>query len=580
MTKNRDLKISITAVFLPLMLIFAVFTALSCDLFNDDLNDTALKSAIAEAKSLLANTKTSDLNGSDVSSGEYWATSPNIATLQGAVTAAEGVLDTAETQVALGAATTTLRAAIDTFKGQRQQKKSPQGGDPNENTGNIRGTIKLTNIPATNRPTVFIGAAIDGNELSYESDLTEISLSGVPSNQTEATVNWSIPVYENEEIPDYAFFSLYITPDGTTSSLRIYLMNLDYESMIEIPEDYDVGFLGTYSIGTVELSGTITVDIGGTPVPRVKIRAHIYYEEPDIGYTELTYPGADAPWTIVILSPEDQQSIKFSVAGAGTNSDWSTLFWEQYEPEPKIFPQSNDIISGININLGTISRGNIIGELLGTITLTDIKNQKQTVYINAGLMASEIDLSAVTGTQAELNWSIPVYEDDYYEFMGRIKIEVFESGSNECFEIVLGVHDFIFDEPIDLGTVTLWNPNVPRNLKSLTANTWVNGDIAYSYMDWYTISVIPGTYNLWWNDAYEGDDSKTADIVVHVFRGTPENLTLINYVNHWENDDDAWYSPSSFTVNFTGTVYVRVDPYYTEGTYGIVYSTADTRPSL
>jgi len=569
-------KISITAVLLPLMLIFAMFTALGCDLLNDDLNDTALKSAIAEAKGLLNSTETSS-DGSDVLPGLYWATDYNKGILQTAITTAEGVLDTAETQAALDAALATLRTAINTFKGKRTLVQQPQGGDPNENTRNIRGTITLTNIPApNNRPTVFIQAS-EGPGLSfstYESDLTEISLSEVPNNQTEAELNWSIPVSENENIPEDVQFSLYITPAGTTNFLRIGLFEKGW--VIEIPENRDVGDLGTYSIGTVILTGTITVDFGGDTVPRVQIRAYSSnYDYDFTGYTELASPAAGASWTIVIPSYPNQHSLYFTVSGLRSNG--AELFWEIYEPDQEIVAKNSNI-SGININLGTISRGNYLGDLSGTITLTDIKNPQQTVYIDTHYNSSIIDLSGVSDTQATLNWSVPIYENDYYFGSANIYLEVLESGSSKSFTIYLGDYYFdldTLDTPIDLGTVSLWNPEVPRNTTPLTANTWVNGEIGDNGgIDWYTISVSSGTYNLWWNDSYAGDKTKTADIFVDVYRGTPENLTMI-----WSNEDSAWSSPLSFTVNSTGTVYVRVTP-YDSGTYGIVYSTANTRPSL
>jgi len=127
MTKNgKNRKISAAAVLMPLMLIFAVFMVTGCDwLLGEDEDGTkALKDAIAEAKSLLANTKTSDVDGSDVSHGEYWATSGNKAALQTAITTAEGVFNADATQEEIDAALTALKAAINTFKSQRKLKEA------------------------------------------------------------------------------------------------------------------------------------------------------------------------------------------------------------------------------------------------------------------------------------------------------------------------------------------------------------------------------------------------------------------------------------------------------------------------
>jgi len=584
MTKNRNMQISITAVLLPLMLIFAMFTALGCDLFGG-MDTKALEAAIKEAKSLQQGTVPAP-NGDSTPKNAFWATSANKATLQTAITAAEAVLASGTTQEEIDGATSTLRAAINVFTSEHR-KPGTKPDDPNENTKNIRGTITLTNIPATNRPKVSIQANLDGagrslsfdfesyDSGSYNSEMSEISLSGVTG--PEAELNWSIPVSENEYVPEYVFFSLYITPAGTTSSLRIDLENNSSYGVIDIPEDRDVGDLGTYSIGTVVLSGTINVNVGGDLVPRVQIRAYSYTEDlySSIGYVELTSPAADAPWTMVIPSYPDQHSLYFTIMCLRSN--WAELFQDVYVPNPPILAQNSNI-PGINIDLGPISRGDKLGDLSGTITLTDIKNPKQTVYIDTYYNSSMIDLSGVSDTQATLNWSVPIYENDYYFDSANITLEVLESGSSKSFTIYLGDYYFdldTLDTPIDLGTVSLWNPEVPRNTTPLTANTWVNGEIGDNGgIDWYTISVTSGTYYLWWNDDWEGNGTKTADIFVDVYRGTPENLTMI-----WSNEDSAWSSPLSFTANSTGTVYVRVTP-YDSGTYGIVYSTANTRPAL
>jgi len=114
---------------------------------------------------------------------------------------------------------------------------------------------------------------------------------------------------------------------------------------------------------------------------------------------------------------------------------------------------------------------------------------------------------------------------------------------------------------IDLGTVEF-----NFNISSLPANTFVDGDIAIPYgEDWYSINVTAGTtYYFWWNDSYRGDGSKTMDVEV------------IAYTNNWDyifGYDSAWTDPVSFTVDYGGTVYIRVNGWGNTGTYAIGYST-------
>jgi hypothetical protein len=113
----------------------------------------------------------------------------------------------------------------------------------------------------------------------------------------------------------------------------------------------------------------------------------------------------------------------------------------------------------------------------------------------------------------------------------------------------------------------------------LTADFRLVGSITLVRADWYSFSVTNGsTYRLWWNELNNGgtgDGSKTANISVGVWY--PDGAaTTIN------NQNDGWSTAASFTANSDTVVYVRVAPTYnsTLGTYGIVYSTGTTRPTV
>jgi hypothetical protein len=120
-------------------------------------------------------------------------------------------------------------------------------------------------------------------------------------------------------------------------------------------------------------------------------------------------------------------------------------------------------------------------------------------------------------------------------------------------------------------------------IPSLVENQWTDGELLTGdSIDWYKIAVTAGTtYYVWWNDGYDGDDTKDADVVVGAFRA---NGSLIfggtdTSVDHgWENSQTIASSATD------GTVYVRVHPYLASsgntGTYGITYSTVNTRPGV
>ena len=126
------------------------------------------------------------------------------------------------------------------------------------------------------------------------------------------------------------------------------------------------------------------------------------------------------------------------------------------------------------------------------------------------------------------------------------------------------------------GNITLyamWNITTT----TLTANIWANGTLSAATSEvWYSFSVSSGTtYRIWWNDSYQGNGSKTVDVVVSA-RYMGSSTWVFSSV------DSGYNTAQSFTANQTGTVEIRVLPYNSGyfGSFGIVYSTSTTRPAL
>jgi hypothetical protein len=109
----------------------------------------------------------------------------------------------------------------------------------------------------------------------------------------------------------------------------------------------------------------------------------------------------------------------------------------------------------------------------------------------------------------------------------------------------------------------------------LTAGVWANGSLTAGGSVTYTMSVTSGTtYRIWWNDSYQGNGTKSVDVIVSA-RYTSSGASIFSGV------DSGWSSPQSFTANSTGTVTITVSGYSgaTSGTFGVCYSTSTTRPS-
>jgi len=117
----------------------------------------------------------------------------------------------------------------------------------------------------------------------------------------------------------------------------------------------------------------------------------------------------------------------------------------------------------------------------------------------------------------------------------------------------------------------------------LTADTWLNGNITSTTSTvWYSFSVTSGTtYRVWWNDADEGNSSKTGDVAVSA-RYANQTTFIFGGANN--TIDRGYNTAQSFTANQTGTVYIRVIAYNNNsqyyGTFAVVYSTGTTRPTV
>ncbi|GBU28184.1 hypothetical protein R84B8_01742 [Treponema sp. R8-4-B8] len=120
--------------------------------------------------------------------------------------------------------------------------------------------------------------------------------------------------------------------------------------------------------------------------------------------------------------------------------------------------------------------------------------------------------------------------------------------------------------------------NSPPNATPLTEGTWENGNLTNANPNkWYSFDVISGTrYYIWCNDDWDGNGSKKGDVQISGYYDSGSRI--------FTEIDGNWNSPQSFTASSTGTFYIYVEPYdkdtYYLGTFGIVFSTVNTRPPL
>jgi len=105
----------------------------------------------------------------------------------------------------------------------------------------------------------------------------------------------------------------------------------------------------------------------------------------------------------------------------------------------------------------------------------------------------------------------------------------------------------------------------------LTANVWSNGEFDGSKDEiWYSIPIVNNQNAfVWLNDSYEGDKTKTLDVMISAWR--------IDDSVQFTNIDSAWttHAPRILILNNT-TVYIKVTPKNPgeTGTFGISYSSS------
>ncbi|AEF81949.1 fibronectin type III domain-containing protein [Leadbettera azotonutricia] len=105
-----------------------------------------------------------------------------------------------------------------------------------------------------------------------------------------------------------------------------------------------------------------------------------------------------------------------------------------------------------------------------------------------------------------------------------------------------------------------------RAVMGLTHNAWASRTLANpGDTQWYTFNAEAGkTYQIQWNDAYEGDASKSLDIKVSAVRGNGAAI--------FANRDSGWNSPKTIS-GFSGSVYIAVQgkSNSSTGTYALKY---------
>jgi hypothetical protein len=338
------------------------------------------------------------------------------------------------TKVSFSSGTTSINYTniIDFDEWYEQNADSNQ--DPNqglgEQIGKISGTVTLTSIPAG----ASVSISASNNSSPYWSTTgSQLDLSGVSG--ASGTIPWTIPLHEKDVSSGAAWegvtgtqtvnFSLYVSSSGSGNgdnfNVRVDGIQLDMTDKSNV----QAGNI-TASLASLKLSGTISVNDGGSPVPQIYINAFAENQGYSLRQVSLESPASDAPWSMTIPAQQGEK-VTFRVYGYDSASGGNTIFSKTFEP-PSTASVSNQPISGIALNIGDIS----VGRLKGTVSFTNVPSPAPyRVYLYARYKVADNNWksigggssSTVTVSGAAGTWTIP-QDDDFLAYLSSGSLAV------------------------------------------------------------------------------------------------------------------------------------------------------------
>jgi hypothetical protein len=270
------------------------------------------------------------------------------------------------------------------------------GPDRGEQVGQINGTISLTNIPSP-APALYISAM--GSDPWWSTDDNRISLTGV-SGSSANNVQWTIPLYEGDFYnggPEMVTgnksvsFYLYVEPAGSQNGYQIPFHNNTLN--LTNKADIQAGYLGTASLASVTLSGTISVALNNQPVPEVRITV----SRSESSYTYLTSPAAGAQWAIATRAFDSPTDVSFHVDGYDANGNW---LFGQYDVGT-VYGVYNANVGNITIALGNINTVTLSGTIDVTLNNQSVPRVHITADGEEGKSSTDL-----TSPAAGAQWSI------------------------------------------------------------------------------------------------------------------------------------------------------------------------------
>jgi uncharacterized protein YjdB len=249
-------------------------------------------------------------------------------------------------------------------------------------------------------------------------------------------------------------------------------------------------------------------------------------------FTAVVTGGTSPTVTTVTVSPATASVAKggtqiFTATVAGTGSPAQSVTWT---------------LSGSNNGDTTISADGTIA-VAATETAASL-----TVRATSTADGSKYGEATVTVTESAPPINIP---------SGSAVIAINFEGPSEDIGTILSA---------DITNDPYYDPAIPV----LENGIWQDGSNPVKYHQFYAYA---GTsYAITWNDSYQGDNTKSADVGVSAYwKATDTGIFSLT--------DSGWNSPKTFTADRTGIVVLKVEHYSggnTSGTYAVKYTAPES----
>jgi hypothetical protein len=291
------------------------------------------------------------------------------------------------------------------------------------------------------------------------------------------------------------------------------------------PQTVSWSITGSHAAGTsINNSGLLTVAAGET-ASSLTVRATSTADTTKYGEAAVTVtepdpgpgPGSDYSVSQVSVSAASPSvgkgaTVQFTATVTGTGNPPQTVTWSL----------TGDHVAGTTINNGLLLVA--AGEIASSLTVRATSTADTTKYGEATVTVTEPGNASITIT--------------------------FEGPANEDIAVDHITNDPYYDSAIPV----------------LENGVWQDGSNPVQYHQFYALA---GTsYAINWNDSFEGDRSKSADVGISAYWKATDTVIF-------DRTDSGWVSPRTFTADRSGIVVLKVEYYSggnTTGTYAVKYT--------